>query len=1527
MNKTCKFKDRTAFFAILLFFVFSNSNATNYYLSTSIGDDVRSIAEAQNPNTPWKTIEKLNSVLNSLLPGDSVLFRNNDFFYGSLSISKSGTTIAPIVFSTYGTGNKATITGYTTIDDWTNAGGGIWETNLTASQSMLNNVLMDNIFRRVGRYPNIETSNDGFLKIDAAVGNSSITDIGLPAIPNWTNGEVVIRKARWVLDKNPIALHLLHTLSYNSQSGYGASAGYGYFIQNHIKTLDQDGEWYYEASSKKLGIFSSSGKPRNNSVKVSTVQTLVSINNQSNIIFSKLIFSGSNYNTFNINASQRIRISNCDLPYSGFNAINASNASFLTIENCDIYHANNIACNLTNCNNVEIKNNTIRKTGTEAGMGDGDSGSYEALLLSGNDQLIQGNIIDSTGYIPLTFSGNNITIKNNLISNYAFVKDDGGGIYTWNNSSNPPTNYGRLITGNIVLNGIGTGKGTPDPTKLYANGIYMDDNVGGVEISDNTVANCASYGLYIHNSHDLTIRNNLVYNNLVQLEMTHDDIAPYPITNVTLTGNSFVSKVASQSVAEFKTNGNDIANFGYFDNNYYSRPIDDNLQIGVLKKINGNYIWDTYDVESWKSIYIKDLNSKESPFSIAAYSVNNLVGNNLFSNGRFDNNINGLYAYSSANNASVSWRNGVLDGGALQVAFSNISGGANKASIIINVGSISANKKYLLKFTIQGTNEYKILETYLRYSNSPYSDIVQRNNATITSTRREHEILFSPTISESNASIGFDIPESNGLILLDNIQLVEANATITNPDDSIRFVYNPTNVSQSVSLDVPSVDIANNSYTNSINLDPYKSAVLLKKSGIDIPVDTVACSGTGTILREQWDNVAGNNIADIPLQTTPTTTSQINAFESATDIADNYAARIYGYLCPPQSGNYIFYIASDDASELWLSTDENPSNKIKIAYALSWTNAREWTKYASQKSVPIHLQAGHRYYVEALHKEGGGGDNLAVAWQLPNGVLQAPIPGYRLSPFAPTQLDQTINFLAIPSKTFGDAPFTLDATASSGLAVSLRVASGPATISGKTVTLTGMGVVSIEASQAGNALYKAAKPVMQSFTVSAPPATGSCSATGFILREQWNNIQGNDVVNIPLQNAPQQSMQLTIFEAPIDYGNNYGARIRGYICPPITGNYTFFIASDDASELWLSNNNNPNNKTKIAYSLSWTDSRQWYKFASQKSGSVYLEAGRQYYIEALHKEGEGGDNLAVAWLLPDGNFEAPIPGTRLSPFVTNDATVCTGTGNILREQWDNISGHNINTIPLQSIPSATSQLTVFESPTNTAENYGARISGFICAPLTGNYKFMIAGDDQAELWLSTNEDNTYKSKIAFVPAYTDVREWNKYPSQKSVDVHLDAGYKYYIEALQKEGEGGDNLAVAWQLPNGSLEAPIPGTRLLPYISGMNAKAAVSNANDVQFTITKEEMEYETVLQVYPNPATNLANVSLRLPEKEVAKIDLLDEQGRVLKNIFNGFIESAKTITVRTEDILNGMYIIRLLTPTRLFTKKIVIRR
>ncbi len=114
-------------------------------------------------------------------------------------------------------------------------------------------------------------------------------------------------------------------------------------------------------------------------------------------------------------------------------------------------------------------------------------------------------------------------------------------------------------------------------------------------------------------------------------------------------------------------------------------------------------------------------------------------------------------------------------------------------------------------------------------------------------------------------------------------------------------------------------------------------------------------------------------------------------FEAPTNVNDNYGQRMHGLLKAPATGNYTFWISSDDNSQLFLSTDDQPSNVQLIAEVPEWTNSREWTKFPQQESASIHLTAGQYYYISALMKEEGGGDNLAVGWKMPNGTIERPM--------------------------------------------------------------------------------------------------------------------------------------------------------------------------------------------------------------------------------------------------------------------------------------------------------------------------------------------------------------------------------------------------------------------------------------------------------------------------------------------------------------------------------------------------------
>jgi hypothetical protein len=161
--------------------------------------------------------------------------------------------------------------------------------------------------------------------------------------------------------------------------------------------------------------------------------------------------------------------------------------------------------------------------------------------------------------------------------------------------------------------------------------------------------------------------------------------------------------------------------------------------------------------------------------------------------------------------------------------------------------------------------------------------------------------------------------------------------------------------------------------------------------------------GSGTILREVFAGVGGGTVGGLRASPNfpakPSSSGMLTSFQAPRDVADDYGQLIRGYVNPPATGSYTFWLAADDRAELWLSTDENAANKVRIAVMPEWGGPDEYGKHGAQKSLPIPLKAGRRYYIEALHAEGGGGDHLSVKWQMPDGKEESPIPGIRLSPW------------------------------------------------------------------------------------------------------------------------------------------------------------------------------------------------------------------------------------------------------------------------------------------------------------------------------------------------------------------------------------------------------------------------------------------------------------------------------------------------------------------------------------------------
>jgi hypothetical protein len=121
-------------------------------------------------------------------------------------------------------------------------------------------------------------------------------------------------------------------------------------------------------------------------------------------------------------------------------------------------------------------------------------------------------------------------------------------------------------------------------------------------------------------------------------------------------------------------------------------------------------------------------------------------------------------------------------------------------------------------------------------------------------------------------------------------------------------------------------------------------------------------------------------------------------------LGDNYGCSLSGWITPTNSGQYTFFLASDDASELWLSTDATTQAAALIAQETGCCHGFQ-EPGAPTTSSPQNLQAGHSYFIQALHIEGGGGDYVEVAWRSSSDTTAAtnlpPISAQFLSAYAP----------------------------------------------------------------------------------------------------------------------------------------------------------------------------------------------------------------------------------------------------------------------------------------------------------------------------------------------------------------------------------------------------------------------------------------------------------------------------------------------------------------------------------------------
>jgi hypothetical protein len=640
-----KRKMKNVFFLIVILLCCYTSFARRIYFSNS-GSDSYSFAQAQSSATPWATIDKLNANWSSIAAGDTISFQCGGSWYGEIRPggqgAKNGTASAPIVISYYGTGNKPIIHGFSTLSGWSSAGTNLWvATALSTTQTTLEMLTIDGYTYSRGTFPNISLDS-GYLTVDSRSGGTSFTDAANPSSTiDWDGAEAVLRVHGYILSRRTISSHSGTTFTLSSAVENTIINGNGYFITNHINTLDKQGEWYFNPTSKQVTLYSTVN-PTSLVVKAATLDTLISCYDDDYIIVDGLQVEGSNKFGIFYYSAVGATVKNSKIQFSAYEGVSCAQSASInftanldTVQYCGDYGINTRGAS----SGQTITNNFIKHIGVFPAQGGQGTHHVRGITNNGSSgHRFENNRVDSVGYIGIY--GFSADILNNVVSNCLLVVDDGAGIYTWNSHSTTV----KKIQGNIVWNCLGATRSRGDAFNQGYN-IYLDDGCANWEVSNNYAWNAGVANLYIHNSRTINIHDNVFYNGWQeQLLLTHETFDTssnalgynYEHVGFKIKNNVFFSSVSNPppsppgseqySIRIYDRRSlTDIQNIAAsdadIDSNYYCRPINTKDSLFDIRQnafTGSNDTHSYYNLAEWKALWGWDANSVSAPITYAA---------------------------------------------------------------------------------------------------------------------------------------------------------------------------------------------------------------------------------------------------------------------------------------------------------------------------------------------------------------------------------------------------------------------------------------------------------------------------------------------------------------------------------------------------------------------------------------------------------------------------------------------------------------------------------------------------------------------------------------------------------------------------------------------------------------------------------------------------------------------------------------------------------------------------------------------
>jgi hypothetical protein len=365
----------------------------------------------------------------------------------------------------------------------------------------------------------------------------------------------------------------------------------------------------------------------------------------------------------------------------------------------------------------------------------------------------------------------------------------------------------------------------------------------------------------------------------------------------------------------------------------------------------------------------------------------------------------------------------------------------------------------------------------------------------------------------------------------------------------------------------------------------------------------------------------------------------------------NYSTRNSGWFIPPTTDKYVFFVASDDQSDLFLNmTGVSMAGKTLIAQETSWSGfdswlasgdgsateaaqkrSDQWTADASGINPPnangIALTAGQPYYIELDHNQIGGGDDMSVTYQTIEQIAGANwateftngtptiIAGTNGNIMLASWKATTIKFsqppVSISVSEAAQGVFTAVAVSDSEFAPLYQWYRAGQPLAGATTTSYTTPVTA--SADNGAQFFVVASEPEGGLSITSSVVTLAVQSgiwePGFAKCEWWytnNPAEANNLAALEsgALGLPALSVAAPYVEARAinNTGPNYdNGQITCWVVPPVSGRYTFYVNSDDQADLFLSTDATLADKRLVAQEQGWANPLQW---VADNGGSV-----------------------------------------------------------------------------------------------------------------------------------------------------------------------------------------------------------------------------------------------------------------------------------------------------------------------------------